>query len=163
MNCLIIYMSRHGTTEKVVKLLQEKLGETNCQLHNLEAGKMPELSNFDTLLIGGSIHVGQIQKEVKSFCGKHEKLLLQKKLGLFICFMEKEKGQMEFEMAFPEILRKHAVAHGLFGGELLFDKMNFIERTIIRKIKKVNASVSEIDFDAIEKFAASILSSSKTA
>lgn len=156
---LIIYISKHGTTEKVVHMLQKKFGKDTCQILNLADKPITDLSGYKTIIIGGSIHVGQIQRQVKDFCEKHEKELLEKKIGLFICFMEKDKGQLEFDMAYPEILRKKALAHGLFGGELLFEKMNFIERTIIRKIKKVKTSVSELDLQAIDDFADTMLMS----
>jgi menaquinone-dependent protoporphyrinogen oxidase len=154
---LILYMSRHGTTEKVAQLLKDKLGKSRCSLINLAENPKPDLNLYETVIIGGSIHVGHIQKEIADFCHTNQDILLTKHLGLFICFMEKEKGQLEFNMAFPEMLRKHAKAQGLFGGELLFEKMNFIERTIIRKIKKVKSSVSDLDYEAINAFAASLL------
>ena len=161
MNYLIIYMSRHSTTEKVVGLLQEKLGVENCTLINLAKQTIPALEHYNTIIIGGSIHIGQIQKKLKEFCEAHQAILLKKRLGLFICFMNKELAQAQFETAFPDILRQHARSHGLFGGELLFDKMNFLERFIVKKIKKVNESVSDININAINQFAQTMANQSE--
>jgi menaquinone-dependent protoporphyrinogen oxidase len=54
---------------------------------------------------------------------------------------------------YPETLKKHAIAHGCFGGEFLMDKMNFLQRVIVKKISGVDKTVSQIDFEAIQNFA----------
>ncbi|MBX2962215.1 MAG: hypothetical protein KF687_06860 [Cyclobacteriaceae bacterium] len=157
METLIVYMTHHGTTEKVVGKLTELLGKTTTTVVNLQQNQVPDLSRFSTILIGGSIHAGEIQPPVKKFCEEYEYELLKKKLGLFLCYMDKEHRQKEFDQAFPENLRKHAHAHGLLGGEFLFEKMNFIERFIVRLITKEKKSRSAIDYPAIAKFAASFV------
>lgn len=153
MNFLIIYMSHHGTTRKVVDELKERLGSENTTLVNLEKDPVPDLDRFETIIIGGSIHVGQIQKPIKRFCDDHKQELLKHHLGLFLCFMNKEQGKQEFESAYLKELREHSSANGLFGGELLFDKMNFMEKIITRKVSGVKESVSALDEDAIQSFA----------
>jgi menaquinone-dependent protoporphyrinogen oxidase len=151
MNTLILYMTHHGTTRKVVEYLKNKFGpETHS--FNLEKHEVPDLTAYDTIIVGGSIHIGQIQPGVKRFCELHKDELLTRRLGLFICFMNKELGQVEFENAFSPELRNHAHAHGLFGGELLFDKMNFMEKFIVKMVTKQNQSQSQLDYLAIEKF-----------
>jgi len=82
---------------------------------------------------------------------------MNKKLGLFLCCMEEgEKANEQFENAYPENLRKHATATGLFGGEFTFEKMNFLEKSIIKKISKISESVSKINEKAINEFAINI-------
>ncbi len=153
MKTLIVYMTHHGTTKKVVDHLLSLLGEGETTVVNLNEVSDPDLSPYACVIVGGSIHVGQIQGKVKRFCEFHKDQLLQKRLGLFLCFMNKELAQQEFENAYSAELRTHATAHGLFGGELLFEKMNFLERFMTRMIAKENKSRSAIDYEAIEKFA----------
>ena len=113
----------------------------------------PALVKYRTVLIGGSIHAGQIQKKVRAFCRDHEEELRQKTLGLFLCCMEKgEKAKNQFDTVFPEALRSHAAAQGLFGGEFDFDRMNFLERKIVKKVAGVEGNVSSISDEAIERF-----------
>ena len=45
---------------------------------------------------------------------------------------------------FPQILRKHASAKGLFGGEFDFSKMTFPEKFIVKKISGVNKNISNL-------------------
>lgn len=157
MRILIVYMTHHGTTEKVVEKLMELMGKSVTDVVNLEHDSIPDLSRYGTIIIGGSIHVGQIQLGIKQFCRDYKQELLNKKLGLFICYMNKEQGMQEFENAFPGELRDHARAAGLFGGEFLFEKMNFMERFIIRMVANEKKSRSAINYPAIAKFAASFV------
>ncbi len=154
MKTLIVYATRHGSTEKCAKKLQDSLaGEV--RILNLKKSAKINLNDFETIIIGGSIHAGKIQKKVKNFCLKNIELLKTKKIGLFICCMEEgEKAAKQLEEAFPEDLLKHALATGIFGGEFNFEKMNFIERAAIRKIAGVDKSISKIRQEEIEKFLA---------
>ncbi len=157
MRILIVYMTHHGTTEKVVKKLTELIGKVNTEVVNLQHDPVPDLTRYGTVIIGGSIHVGQIQLAIKQFCQDYKQELLRKKLGLFMCYMNKEQARQEFENAFSKELREHARAQGLFGGEWLFDKMNFIEKFMTRVIARETKSKSEINYPAIAKFAASFV------
>lgn len=151
MNILIAYASKHGSSEKAALMLKEKLTGT-VDLHNFKKG-IPNIHNFDAIIIGGSIHMGEIQKNVKTFFQKNSDLLEKKHLGLFLCCMDKERAQLQFEKAFPEELREQAIVNSLFGGEFNFEKMNWFERKIIKKISGVSKTVSEIDIAAIDRFA----------
>src|SRR5688572_31794478 len=152
MNYLIIYMSRHGTTAKVASELREKLGPEKTTLVDLKKDQVPSLEEFHTVIIGGSVHAGTIQQELMTFCIKNKKELLTKRLGLFMCFMNNDLRELEFEDSFPIDLRKHAVAKGLVGGEFLFEKMNPLEKDAVRKVKGIDDSVYRIDKNAIHKF-----------
>jgi menaquinone-dependent protoporphyrinogen oxidase len=65
---------------------------------------------------------------------------------------EGEKANKQFNEAFPEELRKYASAIGIFGGEFNFERMNVIEKFIVKKIAKVNESVSKISEESINQF-----------
>lgn len=152
MSTIIIYSTKHGTTEKVAEVLAEQLDADTFRLEYEREVPPGKINNYDTIIIGGSIHAGNIQKEIKEFCEKNEDALLKKKLGLFMCCMQRDKEQQEFDNAFPKTLREHSKANGLFGGEFIFEKMNFIEKFLVKKIAKTNKTVSELNYEAIEKF-----------
>lgn len=112
----------------------------------------PSIDTYDRVIIGGSIHAGKIQRAVKYLCKKNQKNLLKKQLGLFICCMDQEKALEQYRNAYPELLRNHASAAGLFGGEFNFERMNFVQKAIIKKISGLEASVDKLDEAAIGKF-----------
>jgi len=153
MKTLIIYESLHGSSEKCATRLKELIGG-EIQLARLSENDKISLNPFENVIIGGSIHMGVIQSRVQNFVMKHQNLLLEKQLGLFLCCMEEgETARQQFAKAYPAGLRDHAVASGLFGGEFNFKKMNFFERKITKKITGVKNSVSKIDDNEIVKFA----------
>ena len=62
----------------------------------------------------------------------------------------------EMNKAFPEFLQRLSIPKAILGGEFQFDKMNFIERFLTKKIAKVNSSVSKLRYDAINEFTTQI-------
>ena len=149
---LIIYMSRHGTTTKVAAEIKERLGTEKTTLVDLEKDLVPSLDEFSTIIIGGSVHAGTVQQELMTFCIRNKTELLKKRLGLFMCFMNNDLAELEFEDSFPIDLRRHAIAKGLVGGEFLIEKMTELERDSVKKVKGIEDSVYRIDQKAVEKF-----------
>ncbi len=150
---MIIFMSNHGCTERVCRDLAEKLnGEVT--LSNLKEVKQPDFTEYDRVIIGGSIHAGQIQKRLREFCENNLEKLGRKEVGLFICCMyEGEQAFQQLNNAFPEKLHQYSKAEAILGGQLNFEKMKLLEKAIIKKVAKVDKSVDKIDHQAIEKFA----------
>jgi len=156
MKTAIIYASKHGCTDKCAHTLANELNN-NAVLINLDVSTDVNFDEFNTVIIGGSIHAGSMNKKIKKFTEKSIDLLNQKKTGLFICCMEEgEKALEQFQTAYPESLRNKAIAHGFFGGEFNFDKMNFFEKAIIKKIAKTDQNVSKINYNNIKEFAQKI-------
>lgn len=121
---------------------------------DLRKARLPDLKDYDQVILGGSIHIGQIQRKLKHFCKKHEAELLTKKLGLYLCFMLEDKAKEKFHNAYPEALRQHAAALGMFGGEFLFEKMNQLEQLVMRKATYETESVYNIHEQAVDNFIA---------
>ncbi|MEH7334343.1 flavodoxin domain-containing protein [Neobacillus drentensis] len=157
MKCLIVYCSSHGTTEKAVQYLKEQLLGDILTL-DLKREKLDlDLSYYDKVIVGGSIHAGRIQRRIKKFIELHHDALIETDLGLFLCCMRDGDTAIEqFNNAFPRDLRKNSDALGLFGGEFLFSKMNFLEKQIVKKVVGVTTEQSNLDFEAIKDFAAKI-------
>jgi len=152
MKTLIVYSSKHGCTEKCTSILKEKM-TGKIEVFNIKTTPQMDLSIYSTIIIGGSIHAGQIQKKIKDFCRNNLSILQEKKLGLFICCMEEgQKAEDQFHQAFPADVIKHASATGIFGGEFNFEKMNFIEKSIVKKVAKVEKSVFKISTENIDTF-----------
>lgn len=152
----ILYASSHGTTEKIAKQIQKELGEEKTSLINLKKAGTIDLSMFDTLIIGGSVHAGQMQRKVKAFCKNHMVDLLQKRVALFMVGMNEPEFENEFINAYPELLRKHAVSSKCVGGEFIFEKMNFIEKLIVKKVSGITQNISNINKGQIDALVAEV-------
>ncbi len=154
MNTAILYVSKYGSTEKVARLIAQKLDDKQTELINLKIKKDPDLEPYDLIILGCGIYAGKASKSFQDFCKKNLNTILSKKTGLFICGMEvnPEKQQQQILSAYPVQLLQHADAKAFLGGEFLFEKMNFMERTIIKRIAKTDESVSAIKEKDIASF-----------
>jgi menaquinone-dependent protoporphyrinogen oxidase len=150
---LIVYATKHGCAEQCAGKLGAALSGEVTTLNIKDARKI-DLSAYDVVAVGGSIHAGKVQGSVRDFCAKNLEVLKAKRLGLFICHMEKgAKADEEFAAAFPKELIDAATAKGLFGGAFDFDRMNWLGKAMIKKIAKITSSVSKIDEGNIAAFA----------
>lgn len=154
MKNIIIYSTRYGSTAKVAELIQEKL-DGDCTLVNIMTESVPPLDAFDTVILGGSIYINKVQKELTAFVGNNLNLLLSKKVGLFLCAgtPKQEDRDKELQGAFPPELFTHAVAINVLGYAFAFKKMHFFDRLIMKKIKGDAISTSEYFDDRILLFA----------
>ena len=152
MKTLIAYATKHGTTEKCAKMLSQKL-TGKIDLCNLKDVKVVELSQYDKVIIGGSVYIGKIQKEVSDFSLKNLNVLKEKKIGLFVCGMNENNIEIQLNDAFPKELLSGTVGKEFFGGEFIFKNMNFLERFIVKKVSKTDKDTSNILEENINRFA----------
>ena len=129
MKTLILYTSRHGSTQKVVAQMAKELSATAIDLH-----KSPKVSlqEYDTILIGGPIYLGSLGSSLESFILEHLDLLLSKRIGLFLlCVMNEERAAAQFNHCFHPQLLAHSSYDGFFGGRVDTKQLNFIEKIIV--------------------------------
>lgn len=67
-----------------------------------------------------------------------------------------EIAQKQLEDAFSKGFLNKTIAKGIFGWELLYTKMNFIDRFIAKKVTKIEKDTSNILVDNINQFAEEI-------
>lgn len=150
MKTVIVFAGKHGTSEKVAAIIAEKMGKDNCDIFNLKTKPMVDLSKYNRLIIGGSIHAGMMNSAVRKFIAKNMVTILGKKTGLFVCSMNEKEYDKQVAAAFPQMLLSKAVCVKDAGGEFLLEKMNFLERWIVRKVSGVRQPVSNIKYDNID-------------
>lgn len=150
---LIVYASKYGCTEKAAFLLQAKLN--GAEVVNLRDAKVPELTAYDTVILGGSIYYGRIRKEMAAFTAKYKQELLEKRLGLFICAgMTGEKGEQELKHAYPEMIYNKALAKEVMGDEVYPDRISALDKWILRMVKgKEHKTGGGLAMDKLERFA----------
>lgn len=153
MKTLIVYGTKRGFTKKCAEILKTNLdGEVTVQ--NIKENSDINLKIYDNIIIGSPVYMGKIRKEVSDFCNNNKSSLLNKNLGLFICGMaEDDDLEDELKSCFLEEISNKATAVEFFGGEFNFKKMNFIEKTIIKKVSNTTESQEMLLTDNIEKFA----------
>lgn len=136
MKTAIVYATKYGCTKKCAEILKSYL---NCEVNilSVKSDKI-NLEQYDTVFIGGSVYMGKIQKEISRFCKHNLKLLLQKKLGLFVCCYTPKDTEGFLETLFPLELIDHAFYVTSVGGEMNYEKMNFLYRKMFQSLKKID-------------------------
>ena len=149
---LIAYSTTLGCTEQCASKLKDDLGE-GVEMVRISRRRRFMLEEYDTIIVGGSIHEGMIQRSVYKFCESNLDELLKKAVGLFVCCMDADANEQELiQRTFPESLVKHALASGFFGGELNIKKMNLLQKIMTRKAARLQKE-PDIDFQKIMEFA----------
>jgi menaquinone-dependent protoporphyrinogen oxidase len=152
MKTLIAYSTTLGCTEQCASRLKEDLGN-GVEMIRISRRRRYNLEEFSTIIIGGSIHEGMIQRSVYRFCETNLEILLKKNVGLFVCCMDSDANDKELiDRAFPRQLVDTALASGFFGGELNIKKLNLLQKIMTRKAARLNKE-PDIDFRKILEFA----------
>jgi menaquinone-dependent protoporphyrinogen oxidase len=153
MKTLVAYATRYGCARRAAETLRDRLGE-DVDLVDLKSDADPDPAPYDAVIVGGSIQAGRVQQRVRGYCERRARELLGKRLGLYLCCMyEGEIASKQLADAFPQALREHATATGLFGGEIDLEKIGFVARVVVKKVAGVTESVSKLDGAAIAAFA----------
>lgn len=162
MNILIAYTSKYGSVFKAAQLLSDSLNE-NTDIINISNFPNTDISKYDTVILGGSIYMGKIQKNLSQFINSNRENLLEKNMGLFLCAGEQypQKKEILFQNNFPEYILNKVLIKDILGHALYIDKINILEKILARLFKNTRESYEDFYIDKIENFANTIKSGVK--
>jgi menaquinone-dependent protoporphyrinogen oxidase len=157
MKSLIIYSTKHGGTAKAAELLRKKLGGETAAI-NIMKEKALAFDGFDSVMIGGPVYMGSLQKPLAAYITANLDALRGRRTGLFICAAQaKDVACKELETVFPQELRANAAATATFGHELDMKKLGPVEKLMMRAVKGSVDSEFKLDEAAIAGFAEAML------
>ena len=149
---LIAYSTTLGCTEQCAARLRDDLGE-GVDMVRISRRRRYRFEDYDTIIVGGSIHEGVIQRSVRKFCEANLEELLSRNVGLFVCCMDPDADEKALiQKAFPDALIENALTSGFFGGELNIKKVNLLQKIMTRKAARLQKE-PDIDFQKILAFA----------
>ncbi|PKM69702.1 MAG: flavodoxin [Firmicutes bacterium HGW-Firmicutes-19] len=132
MKTAIIYASTYGSTRRVAQILNQKI--LNSTLVDIKKQSI-DPTNFDTIILGSSIYIGQIDKQMKNFIHGYKEVLKNKKLGIYFCCGFEENLQTYLDTNFDEEMVNNATVMTM-GGEMDVNKMSFAHKMITRMVQK---------------------------
>lgn len=150
---LIVFDSKWGTTRTCATMLAQRL-RTRTDILDLATMKKPNsLQQYDAVVIGTPMYMGKPMQRVVQFCKAYERELMGKILAIFTCGIgTAEEDHAYLSKHLPSSLTDHAVALRHFGGELLLDKMNPLERMAMGAYVREHGPVKGIDENQIDEF-----------
>lgn len=136
MRTLIIYATKYGSTKKCTDILKGFLqGEITVARVNQDK---IDLKQYDNIIIGGPVYMGKMNSHISSFCRRHERQLLTKRLALFACCYTPSEDTEYLKRLFPKQLLDHSVYTTTVGGIMDYDNMNVFHRKLFQSLKKID-------------------------
>lgn len=158
MKGIIVYATKYGCTERAAKLLKSKLSD-DFDMADLKNGQVPELSSYDTVILGSPVYMGRMLKEMTDYMQQNVDVLKNKKLGLFLCAGENDpvKKKELLDTVFPRELSSHAFATEIFGGELDLKNVNAFMRFMLRVCIGIKEGYSTLSEEKIDSFSKAVV------
>ena len=158
MRVLILYGSKTGTTEecanKIKAALEIRQEKENIDLYNLAKRPKINLDDYETIIIGSPIYMGQIRNSVKTFLGFNIEKLMQKNLHFFVCGLARgDEGVELFKKQIPTSLFRHATQVKQLGGEVHLNRLGLLYKFVMKKIMAESKPELGLLEDAIIDFA----------
>lgn len=152
MKTLIVYAGNQEAIKSIAEQMKEDLGK-DVDLVNLKDESDPSIEPYQRIIIGGSAKGGQVQKRLNAFCTKNLDELLVKETGLFICSMEEgEAAKRQLMDFYPEELYNTAKSTAIIKSGIDYSRMNFFEKMLVRKVKRLRRNSYTSDYEGIQKF-----------
>lgn len=156
MKTLVVYDTKHGSTEEVAMRIAGEIRKRGgavelLDLRKKEAAKI-SLDGFSMVALGGPFYMGKWSKRASAFATAHEAEFALKTLALFSLGTNDALGEAAARATLPPSLAAKALsAH--FGGRVDFDRLGGFERFIVKAVSGKAESISTIDFDSASVFA----------
>jgi menaquinone-dependent protoporphyrinogen oxidase len=165
---LVAYASKYGATAEIAEKIGQVLCEAGLDTDVLPADRVGDLTPYKAVVLGSAVYIGMWQKKAATFLKANEKPLAERPVWLFSSGPTGEGDPVELTQGwrFPKSLqpvadrirpRDIAVFHGNVDAE----KLNFIERAVIRNVKAQFGDFR--DWDVITAWATAIADALKEA
>ncbi len=164
---LLLYSTTDGHTAEICRRLQQVIEQHGHQvmLLSMANGVVPNLEDFDQIIIGASIRYGRHKPQVAEFVKRHQAILERKQNAFFsvsVVARKPEKNRPETNPYLKKFLRKIAWKPqrlAVFAGKIDYPKCRWFDRAMIRLIMWITKGPTEpdsvmvfTDWQAVETF-----------
>lgn len=156
MKTLIVYATRYGAVRECAERIA---GELSHGADLIELGRSIRLSvsEYSTVVVGGSFYAGAIQPAVRNFCASSRTDLLSSNVVLFACGLAVgEELRRQLEAAFPSWLRSHALLYSFLGARIRPASLGLLDRFFYKRAHGGLVDTDSLDPTAISEIAAKV-------
>jgi menaquinone-dependent protoporphyrinogen oxidase len=142
MKVLVTYASKYGATAEIAEKIGQVLGEAGLHADVLPADAVRDLSPYEAVVLGSAVYIGRWRKQAVKFLKANETALAEKAVWLFSSGPTGKGDPLELVQGWrlPKALqpiadRIHARDVAVFHGAVDSEKLNFIERWMLKNVK----------------------------
>lgn len=131
---VILYKSRHGTTKKIGKIINQYIG--NCLLMNIDDIDYTLLKRAEVIIIGSPVYYRQLDKDIVSFIKNNQELLIPRQYCLYVVGILQTEFMTFVTSAFDyQILKDMKIIAGV-GGALYYPDLAISEKMVLQVMNK---------------------------
>jgi len=157
MAILIVYASKHGSTQGIAERIAEKLRQLGKEAEARPVDAVDDPGSYEAIVIGSAVYYGSWLKEATEWVRRNQAILAERPVWLFssgpLGAEIKDAEQQPKEMAeFREAIATRD--QRIFFGALDHNKLSFAERMMVKAVRAPEGDFR--DWEAIEVWAESI-------
>ena len=131
---VIVYKSKHGSTKKVAKIMNEYLKD--CLFMNVEELDYQTLEMAEIIIVGTPVYYRRLDIDIVNFIKNNQELLIKKNYCLYIVGIQSSEFMTFVTHSFDySILKGIKVIAGV-GGIIYFPNLSVSEKMIIQIMNK---------------------------
>lgn len=137
MKTLIAYTTKSGATRIYAEILADMT--TNCTICDVSK-QMPQLDEYDVVILGSGVRMGKIYKPMKKFIERNLSVISTKKIAIFLCNGEPNTFQQALQKNLPRKLLGIALCVESFRGIAPFSKpknQDWISQQSVERLVRV--------------------------
>jgi menaquinone-dependent protoporphyrinogen oxidase len=157
MTVLIVYASKHGSTQEIAERIAEKLRQLGKEAETRSVDEVSDPESYEAFVIGSAIYYGSWLKEATEWVRRNQAVLAARPVWLF------SSGPLGTEVKDAEPQPKELADvretigprdQRIFFGALEHSRLSFAERMMVKAVRAPEGDFR--DWQAIEAWAASI-------
>jgi menaquinone-dependent protoporphyrinogen oxidase len=158
---LVAYATKHGATAEIAEKIGQVLRQAGLQADVLSVDHVKDLTPYNAIVLGSAVYIGQWRKEAAKFLQANETTLSERQVWLFSSGptgkgdpVELLKGWRIPKSVQPIVDRIRPRDIAVFHGDVNRNKLNFIEKWMIKNVKALFGDFR--DWDAITSWSTAI-------
>lgn len=168
----VVFHSIEGQTERVARRIAELLNARGARADVFPVSAAPaSLWTYDTVVVGGSVHLGRHHRDLAAFIVRHSPELHARPTAFFSVSLTAAQADDDSQDLIHDIVGQFLDDAGwepdsvaYFGGALAYTRYNAIKRFIMKRIAARMGQPTDTsrdfeftDWDAVDRFADDVL------